>query len=244
MTHPTSGTSYLFRGFKLLNHPKLRLFVYIPLTINSIIFAVLLGFSIHWFGNLITWIDHFLPSWLHWLNWLLWIFFALATLLAITYLFTIIANLIAAPFNGLLAEKTEELLTKKPVSQDSSFNTIIKDLPRVLKHEGQKILYYLPRALLCLILFIVPLIQIAAPFLWFLFNSWMMSLEYLDYPMDNHKLELTEIRVRMGKRKLENLNFGMLVMVCTMIPIVNFIVMPAAVIGATIFWVEEYQHDQ
>jgi CysZ protein len=33
--------------------------------------------------------------------------------------------------------------------------------------------------------------------------------------------------------------FGGLVMLCTMIPVVNFFVMPAAVAGATLIWVRE-----
>jgi CysZ protein len=232
--------SYLLHGAKMLTHPKLRYFVITPLTINILIFALLLGLSIHWFGNLITWIDSFLPAWLHWLNWLLWIFFSLASWLAVIYTFSIIANLIGAPFNSLLAEKTEEVLTGKPSELDSGLGAIIKDIPRIFKHEGQKILYYLPRAIFCLLLFIIPAIQIVAPIIWFLFNAWMMSIQYLDYPMDNHHLEFRDVRKQLKAKKLTNLGFGSAVMLASMLPIINFLVMPAAVVGATILWTKEY----
>lgn len=231
---------YLWQGAKMLTHPKLRHFVAIPLAINILIFALLLGLSIHWFQHLIAWIDSFLPSWLHWLNWLLWIFFALASWLAVIYTFTIIANLISAPFNSLLAEKAEEILTGKPAPLSSGFKAVIKDLPRIFWHEGQKILYYLPRAILCLLLFIIPVIQIAAPVIWFLFNSWMMSIQYLDYPMDNHRLEFSTIRKKLKSKKLTSLGFGSTIMFASMLPIINFLVMPTAVVGATILWIEEY----
>jgi CysZ protein len=231
---------YLLRGAKLLIHPKLRYFVIIPCIINILIFATMLFLSIHWFGILIVWIDRFLPGWLHWLNWILWIFFTLASWLVVIYSFSIIANLIAAPFNSLLSEKTEQLLSEQP-QQQSSFISTIKDVPRALKHEIQKILYYIPRALLCLILFFIPGLQIVAPIIWFLFNAWMMSIEYLDYPMDNHRMDFRDIRKQLSTKKLTNLVFGSSVTIASMLPIVNFLIMPAAVIGATILWVEEYR---
>lgn len=35
------------------------------------------------------------------------------------------------------------------------------------------------------------------------------------------------------------MGFGGLVALCTGIPVVNFVVVPAAVVGATLLWVEE-----
>ncbi|MCK4608840.1 MAG: sulfate transporter CysZ [Gammaproteobacteria bacterium] len=232
--------TYLLQGCKLLTHPKLRYFVLIPLTINTLVFALLLTLSIHWFGDMMKWIDGFLPHWLHWLNWLLWIFFALASWLSVIYSFSIIANLIAAPFNALLAEKAEELVTGKASELDAGVAAALKDIPRVLKHELHKIIYYLPRAILCLALFIIPGIQVLAPLIWFLFNGWMMSIQYIDYPMDNHKIAFREIRRQLASKKATNLGFGITVMLASMLPIINFIVMPAAVVGATVLWTKEY----
>lgn len=236
--HPIHSYSYLLRGFKLIWHKRLRHFVLIPIAINIIIFSLLLGFCIHWFGDLITWINKFLPQWLKWLDWILWILFSLASLLGVTYTFSIVANLIGAPFNSLLAEKVEELLTKQSLATPSNW---IKDIPRNIKHEGQKILYYLPRAILCLLLFFIPVIQIAAPFIWLFFNAWTMSLQYLDYPMDNHRMDFHDIRKQLSRQKLSSLSFGSAIMLATMLPIVNFLVMPSAVVGATILWLEKYR---
>jgi len=65
-------------------------------------------------------------------------------------------------------------------------------------------------------------------------------LQYLDYPMDNHRLEFKVIRKKLANKKLNNLSFGSAVMLVSMLPILNFLVMPAAVIGATILWTKEY----
>ena len=88
----------------------------------------------------------------------------------------------------------------------------------------------------------VPLINFAAPFLWIIFGSWLMSLEYLDYPMGNHDLTFKQQKQALKKRRGLSLGFGGGVMVLTSIPLVNFIVMPLATAGATIMWVEQLKN--
>ena len=70
------------------------------------------------------------------------------------------------------------------------------------------------------------------------FNAWMMAVEYCDYPMDNHKLSFKEARRRIGSQRSTSFSFGALVMLGTMVPILNLIIMPAAVCGGTAMWVE------
>ena len=55
------------------------------------------------------------------MRWILWILFAAAYALAVFYGFTLIANLIAAPFNAMLAARVEEKLTGAlPADSDES----------------------------------------------------------------------------------------------------------------------------
>ncbi len=84
-------------------------------------------------------------------------------------------QLIAAPFSGLLAEQLEARLTGE-APPDTGIWDIMKDLPRIMKREWQKLAYYLPRALLLFVLYFIPVIgQTAAPVLWFLFSAWMLA---------------------------------------------------------------------
>ena len=66
----------------------------------------------------------------------------------------------------------------------------------------------------------------------------MLALEYLDYPMGNHGLLFPEQRRRARERRLLVLGFGAAISGLTMIPVINFLVMPLAVAGATALWVE------
>ena len=68
------------------------------------------------------------------------------------------------------------------------------EVPRALFRELRKVLYYVPMAVGVLILTIVPLFNAFAPLAWFLLGAWMMSLQFVDYPMDNHRLAFRDVR--------------------------------------------------
>ena len=240
---PLSGIGYLLKGMKLLSHPKLRTFVLIPLLINILIFASAFWFL---FTSITNWIDSYiagLPDFLSWLSYLFWPFLIVSILFGFSFLFSTIANLIAAPFNGLLAEKTENILINEQINDDG-FTGLIKDLPRIFKRELQKLAYFLPRMFLCGILFFIPAFgQIVAPFIWFVFAGWMMAVQYADFPFDNHKIPFKTMKSALSKRLGKNLTFGMVISFFTTVPIVNFIIMPVAVCGATAFWVDVYKEE-
>ncbi|NKI18938.1 sulfate transporter CysZ [Spongiibacter sp. KMU-166] len=231
-----SGPQYLARGFQLLRLPGIRLFVALPLAINTLIFGLLSYFAVgrfsHWINQLIDW----LPDWLGFLEWLLWPLAVILLLAIVMYLFSTIANIVAAPFNGLLAEKLEEILSGEEVSGRETFVSALASFPRSMGRECQKLLYYALFAILTLIASFI--ISPLAPILWFCMNAWMMAIEYADYPMDNHKLSFKEARRRLEKQRFTSFGFGAVVMVGTMIPIVNLIIMPAAVCGGTVMWLE------
>jgi CysZ protein len=237
-----SGASYFFRGFDLVKTPGLRKFVIIPLIINLMLFAGAFYYLYQQIGEFIQWVNGYIPEWLSWLNYLIWPLLVLTTLVIFSYLFSTVANWIGAPFNGLLAEKVELLLSDKPINNGGMLD-LIKDLPRIFKREWQKFVYYLPRALACLILFFIPgLGQTVAPVLWFLFTAWMMTIQYADYPFDNHKVPFHVMRQKLGEQSGSSLSFGSAVTLFTMIPLVNLVVMPVAVCGATAMWVEQYRN--
>lgn len=236
---PVYGAGCLVRGAKMLRHPRLRPFVIVPLIVNILIFGSLIGWGL---TNLIAWIDGWmawLPEWLGFLEWILWPLIGIALALVTGYLFTAVALLIASPFNALLAEKAEELITGREVQGLEGLGPALMSVPRGIFREIAKLLYYLPMALFVLIVSFIPAVNFLAPFLWFLLGAWMMSLQFVDYPMDNHQHSFRDVRIAVAEQRLSSLGFGGLVAACAGIPIVNFFVVPAAVVGATILYVEE-----
>ncbi len=240
-----AGIGYFMRGFDIVRTPGIRRFVYIPLAVNVLLFSVafywLFGQIDQMMGALLDW----LPDWLDWLSFLLWPLAVIAVLVLFSFLFSTIANWIAAPFNGLLAERVEQLLSGEPVDSGGWLD-LVKDLPRIFKREVEKLIYYLPKALgvllLWLLLFFIPVIgQGAGTALWFLFTAWMMAIQYADYPFDNHKVRFAQMRQVLAADRSRSIGFGAMVTLFTMIPLLNLLVMPVAVCGATALWVENYR---
>ncbi len=230
---PVAGAAYLLTGLKLLSRPGLRRYVAMPFLVNILVFSLLAWIGISQFENLLDWM---LPqdSWLSYFRYILWPLFAIAAILVTFYSFTIVANMIAAPFNGLLAEKVEILLTgNNPVQVHSG---IMQAVWPAVRSEMIKLRYFVARALPLLLLFLIPGINVIAPILWTLFGIWYLALEYSDYPMANNGLEFKDQHAHNQNNRLAALGFGGSLTLMMMIPILNFAAMPAAVAGATAMW--------
>ena len=243
--NPVSGPAYLLEGMRLITRPGLRRFVAIPLAINILVFAAALYWGISRFEGLIAWLHSLLPTlpdrlaWLErGLDWILWPLFILLAVVLVFQGFTLIANLIAAPFNGLLAEKVANHLRGGAPDSAAGMDQVLTTLIPAMLDEVRKLLYALLWAIPFFILSLV--LPLVGPLLWFFFSAWILALEYLDYPMGNQGLGAREIRRRLRGRPVLSLGFGAATVGLTMIPLVNFIAMPSAVAGATALWVREF----
>lgn len=234
MTQFTQGFKYLLSGFKLILKPGVRVYVLIPLLINSLLFAGAIVYGANTLSNLIDWLlaQWQWLEWLEWLKWLIWPIFVIIALTIVFFCFSIIANLIGAPFNGFLAKAVERTITGKEL-QSSNDQALLEIITDSIKSEFQKLLYFAMQVLPLLILFVIPMVNIAAPFIWFFFTAWMLTLEYGDYPMGNHDILFKQQREKFASNRQLSFGFGSGVMLLTMIPVVNFLAMPVAVAGAT-----------
>ncbi len=240
MLAPTlTGPQYLAQGLKLVLSPGLRLFVLLPLAVNTLLFIGMIVLAMQQFGG---WVDTFmpgLPSWLSFLEYLLWPLFVVLVLVIMFFSFTLLANIIAAPFNGFLAEKVEVVLRGRDDFPPFSWAELTAMVPRTVGRELRKLAYFLPRAIPLLILTFVPVLNLLAAPLWILFGIWMMAVQYIDYPCDNNKVSWDDMLAWLREKRWQSLGFGGTVYVALLIPFVNILVMPAAVAGATLFWVRE-----
>lgn len=254
-----AGANYFLKGLRLIGIPGLRRFVAIPLVINILLFGAAIWFAASSYSDLLEFIDQWvadaldLPSWLDWLEqvliflwglveWLMWPLFILAAVLLLFFGFSLIANVIAAPFNGLLAEAVEKTMNSQTLEETTDWKKLVREaLPKMLQ-ELWKLLYFALRAIPFLLLFLIPVVNIAAPFLWFAFGAWMLTLEYTDYPAGNNNVRFRQLRQRLSDKRSLSLGFGSLAMLASSIPIANFLVMPVTVAGATAMWVERFRH--
>lgn len=245
MKNLLAATYLICEGLKLISTPGLRRYALLPIIINVAVF----GAAGWWlFGRFDLWLDNlpFLQKFSA--NWLVKTFagllkflFGAALLVVSLFTFTAIANLIAAPFNSLLAEKIEVRLLKTGVQTNSSWKALLASVPKTVASECRKMLYLCLWLIPLFLLHFIPLVQIAAPFLLMLFGAWMFSIEYLDYPMGNHGYGFKQVRKHARQHRMRTMGFGFAVAIMSAIPVLNLVAMPAGVAGATIMWTRNNQ---
>ncbi|MCK4706651.1 MAG: sulfate transporter CysZ, partial [Gammaproteobacteria bacterium] len=167
MINYLKGFSNGFSGFNLIFLPGIRRFVIIPLIINIGLFSAAIYLLSQ---KMDEWIQSLLPSWLSWLEWLIWPLFAVTALLFVFYSFTLLANLIAAPFNSLLAARVEAHLNGKPVEQINT-EKLWKLVLRSFASEIHKLIYFIMWLIPLIILTLTPGLNLIAPIAWFIFTA-------------------------------------------------------------------------
>jgi CysZ protein len=227
------GARYLLTGISLLGRPGVGRYVIIPLLISAIIFTGGIWLTGHVVGQLI---DSMLPQWLNWLRYLLWPLLGIVALAIIYVAFTLVANLIGAPFNGLLAEAVEASISGGTASVRVAWKDMPGEIASIILSELRKMVHFALWAIPFLLLLFVPLI---GPVLWFLFGAWVFVCNYADYPMGNHGLKFVEQRRMLGTRRAMSLGFGIAALLITLVPVLNFVAMPAAVAGVTAMYLAE-----
>ena len=185
----TRGAGYVLTGLRWLPKAGLRGFVAMPLLINSVLFGGGIWLGASQLERLDRAVRGWLPEWLAWLHWLLWLLFVLTVLVVVFYTFSLVANLLAAPFNGLLAERVERMVHPEgrvpPPPAESSWRELLFS-PLA---ELRKLLYFVAWAIPLVVLSFVPAVNVAAPVLWVASTAWMLALEYADYPLGNRGLD-------------------------------------------------------
>lgn len=249
----SNGIALIFRGFELAKKPSIRPYMIVPLIVNVLLFSLAGYFAINAINDALSVLDFSgvdLWSWLDWLEpfietvgstlkWVLLIASVLLILFIAGSVFTMITHLLISPFIGILAEKVE-----KDIHETSyPSHTVAQIAGRTIKRELLKLKYWLTRAIglviLTIILSFIPVVQMISPVLWYLFGAWILALQYMDVPADNNGKSFDEVLTLMKQNRAEVMGFGGATLLLTSTPIVNLIIIPIAVAGGVIFWVEK-----
>lgn len=228
----------LQQGVRMVLSPGLRRYVAVPIAISAVLYAVLFGVLYLYLPGWQSAIASYLPSWLHWLAWLIWLL-VMATTLVITYFtFAIVVAFLASPFYGVLAEKVEQQLGGSGSQDDRNWRQMISDS---VSREWQKLTFILPRMALLFAAGFIPGTQPFMPVAWVLLSSWCLAIQYLDYVMDNHHISFADMRKLLWTHKGQTLLFGVILTPLIMVPVLNLVIMPAAVAAGVILWHHHYR---
>ena len=229
MVNYIKGINDCLSGFGLIFQSGIRRYVVIPLLINTVLFG---GAIYLLYQQMDRWMEKLLPDWLAWLEWLIVPLFFLTIIVVVFFTFTLVANLIAAPFNSYLSASVEHKLTgSRPENlvTEPVWKTVIRTVGAEIRKTFYFLLWLIPLALIT----IIPVINVVAPFAWFLFAAWSFTIEYTDAPLGNRGMLFKEIRDYNRSNRMRSLGLGTGVFLMTSVPVLNFLAMPVAVCAAT-----------
>lgn len=241
ITQPFKAVGAFLKAVPLLLSSELRLFILIPLLANFVLMGLIYLLAFSYFQSLLDSAMNYVPDWFSFLNWLFYLIFGAVISVLLFYSFSVGINILASPFMAFLAEKVEEKETGKTFDEQLTANVIMKIIGRSLQRECQKILYFLPRFLLLLLLSLIPVVHVIAPVLLLLFSAWMLALQFMDYAFDNNKVKFGDMRQALRSKPLLCWTFGGVVMVGLAVPLLNLFMMPIAVVAATLLWISTFR---
>ena len=217
---------YFWKSLKLLTNPVLRPFLLIPLLINVVLYSMALFFG-YWYLD--HWVAQIITTWLHFLTWLIYPVFVVSFCLVGFFTFSLLANLIAAPFYAKLAAKTLVVINAPQLL------TIEQSAIQIWRAELNRLRYSLTHTLPLLVLFVIPVVNLIAPLLWFGFSAWCVALEYFAFPLENRGILFPNQKELLKKMRFSALSFGGLVALGQSLPVINIVVAPIAIIAATLY---------
>lgn len=240
------GLSYPFKGlrFVFFQHPGLARFWIPPILITLVLLVVSLvvGWTLH--DDAVNWMwsqptgEGFWVGVLGVLHWLLralvLVLMWAVGLLAVVFL----TNIIAAPFNDLLSEAVEEIVTgtKGP---PFSWKVIARDSLRTIFLELFKLLIYL---VVMVPMFVISYVPVVGPILYavvgFLFTALYFAVDYIDWPASRRNRNIHYRFGMLHEHFMPMFGFGTGVWLFLFIPLVNLLFMPAAVAGGTLMFLE------
>lgn len=248
ITEFANGFRFALSGFGWIMRPRIRRFIYIPLAINLILFATAIGLLAS-FAE--AWVSDQIGQKTDWWGIFQWAYDIIVPILRVViyaalffigyFSFSVVANIIAAPFNALLSKAVEQRLQGQTISYSEL--PLAKEIWITVKAEIVKLLRFLGVALLLLLTLMIPGVNLLFPLLWFVFMAYTLSLQYADYPMANHGHFYATQRKVLKKNRSQRLGFGTAANVMLLIPVVNFVAMPVCVCGATVWWYESLCRD-
>lgn len=228
-----AGFDCFAQGTRLARSKALRRYVWAPMALSFVTVALLLLPGYRVVEAAVEWTLGFLPGWLDWLGSVLaFLLYGVGIVVAL-WVFGFVSVLLASPFLGTLSARAErEAHGNGPDHDESLARAMVSGLAR----EGRKLAYHLPRLACLFLLTLVPVVNVAAPVLWFAFGAWMLALHFVDFASENRGLELDDTLALLRANRGPAFGFGAAVALLMAVPFAALVVIPAAVCGGAVLW--------
>ncbi|MCB0393752.1 MAG: EI24 domain-containing protein [Bdellovibrionales bacterium] len=220
---PIAGVRLILSDSQLL---RLSVLPFLVMTL-----AMILGFT-YAFPSLAAYLVTLVPAFTGWMVVFGWLGMGLAYLLGflgVAIVFVLFASVVASPFQGLLAEKTLMklgALESKPFKIGEWLGFTIKML--IVAVERASIFAVV--GLMLFVLSLIPIVQVGAGFLGLI----IVALDCVDYSLELLGFGLRKRFTFLKQNFWELAGFGCCFGITFFVPLLNFFMLPAAVVGACI----------
>ena len=227
------GLGSFLHGARLARARSLRHFVWAPMALSLVTVSLLLVPGHGAVEAVVGWIVDLLPGWLDWLGPLFALLLYVLGLVLALWAFGIVSVLLASPFLGTLSARAEREAFGNGPDHDES---LAAAMASAMTREGRKLAYHLPRLAGLFVLTLIPIVNVAAPLLWFAFGAWMLALHFVDYASENRGQKLDDTVALLRANRGAALGFGAPIALLLAVPFAALLVIPAAVCGGAVLW--------
>ena len=238
VTNFSQGFLYPFRAGKFIkSHPVLLKYIIVPFLINLVVLSLAVYWGLSFFNSIVV---HYIPQGDAWywviLSYFLWILAVLMTMVLVFFGFTATGAVISSPFNDILSEKTEELLTGVHNEEPFVFRVFLKDAMHMVLDESVKMIIFVVLMVLLLPLNLIPGGTLPYSVLSVMLTIFFLVVEYTGYVFSRKHLTFRDQRHFIFSRKFLMMGFGSGVLSVLAVPFLQFFCIPLGVVGATQLW--------
>ncbi len=228
--------------FLVLSNRKLFLYSLIPWLFNILIFAgLMIGYASWSISTAEKFSTHFGNTW--WaavLAWILGILMVIVLFMLQILLSVYLANLLMGVFGEQLSVHTELYLTG--TATPSPEGSMLKIFIRSVVEELKGIVFFLGGFCVILLIGLIPLIgpvimAIASP----IWSALSLSFDFIAPTSERRGLRFREKRKLLFDNFSSAVGFGLGVLPMSLIPIVNFLFIPFAIVGGTRWFLNHEQ---
>ena len=246
------GFRLAFQGVSFLaQHRVLWKWALLPTIVNIVVFAIAFALFLAFYPDLYALAAGFLyldapQTWYAWLwvaplrllAWFIGLLLLATALVVLYFVFLLLGTMIAAPFLDVLAQRVEALATGRALQEQTSFLDAVRGVGISIIEELRKLAFFLAVQITLLLLGLIPLLTPFTVLAATLFTMLFLPLEYASFAMDHRQLRFQQRRALIWQHRWLMFGFGIAAFLTLIIPLLNFICLPALVVGGTLLMVE------
>jgi CysZ protein len=222
--------TYPFRGFAhFAARPHLWKYAIVPLAVNIVVYAAL-AWVLWWFVQDVL-LGRWIASWWTWARWMAAAFAYAAGAALLAFSFTIVGNVIAAPFMDVLAERA--LAERRGAALPPGGPWWAEAALAVGRQLARLVVFGAVHAAL-LAMWFIPVVNLLHPPVAWLVTIFFLAMEYLDYPQAADRMPFGDRIGAILSRPASSFGFGSGLLLIAIVPFLAPIALPACVMGAVL----------